>query len=208
MDQRGQAAPQGRDGRPLHIAHRRSPSEMTPLMSIYSRFLTHRTSNDYFTSPTPWKELDTILGRDLALQELKDWDKPKYAWSHNRTPSDLCEAPTPEDQTEALLRIAKALKTHIQCFGNSKSLHANLFSLEQLALAQQMRRKIELALSASSLPSLRSKQPLGEAVLTRRRRLGRKTHLYRLIYILKPLFAWSAGSLVRWICDRTRGTAI
>lgn len=33
MDQQGQTGPQGPAGRRLHIAHRRSPSEMTPLMS-------------------------------------------------------------------------------------------------------------------------------------------------------------------------------
>jgi hypothetical protein len=35
MDQQGQTGPQGPAGRRLHIAHRRSPSEMTPLMSMY-----------------------------------------------------------------------------------------------------------------------------------------------------------------------------
>jgi hypothetical protein len=35
MDQQNQTGPQGPAGRRLHIAHRRSPSEMTPLMSMY-----------------------------------------------------------------------------------------------------------------------------------------------------------------------------
>ena len=33
MDQQGQTGPMGPAGRRLHIAHRRSPSELTPLMS-------------------------------------------------------------------------------------------------------------------------------------------------------------------------------
>lgn len=33
-NQQPQGAPQGPAGRRLHIAHRRSPSEMTPLMSM------------------------------------------------------------------------------------------------------------------------------------------------------------------------------
>ncbi len=39
-----QSTPQGPAGRRLHIAHRRSPSEMTPLMSTYapSIILDHR----------------------------------------------------------------------------------------------------------------------------------------------------------------------
>jgi hypothetical protein len=39
MDQQNQTGPQGPAGRRLHIAHRRSPSEMTPLMSMYLTFL-------------------------------------------------------------------------------------------------------------------------------------------------------------------------
>jgi hypothetical protein len=35
MDQQGQTGPMGPAGRRLHIAHRRSPSELTPLMSEY-----------------------------------------------------------------------------------------------------------------------------------------------------------------------------
>ena len=35
QQQQGQSGPQGPAGRRLHIAHRRSPSEMTPLMSTY-----------------------------------------------------------------------------------------------------------------------------------------------------------------------------
>ncbi|KAI7544184.1 hypothetical protein KC317_g16083, partial [Hortaea werneckii] len=40
MDQQNQqqTGPQGPAGRRLHIAHRRSPSEMTPLMSTYNHF--------------------------------------------------------------------------------------------------------------------------------------------------------------------------
>lgn len=38
--QQGQQQPQGPNGRRLHIAHRRSPSEMTPLMSMFSPFPT------------------------------------------------------------------------------------------------------------------------------------------------------------------------
>lgn len=36
MDQQGQTGPLGPAGRRLHIAHRRSPSELTPLMSEYT----------------------------------------------------------------------------------------------------------------------------------------------------------------------------
>jgi hypothetical protein len=39
MDQQNQTGPQGPAGRRLHIAHRRSPSEMTPLMSMYLTFI-------------------------------------------------------------------------------------------------------------------------------------------------------------------------
>jgi len=39
MDQQGQQGQQGPAGRRLHIAHRRSPSEMTPLMSAYPPFI-------------------------------------------------------------------------------------------------------------------------------------------------------------------------
>lgn len=41
--QQGQQGPMGPAGRRLHIAHRRSPSELTPLMSTYP----------VFRSPTP-----------------------------------------------------------------------------------------------------------------------------------------------------------
>lgn len=34
MDQQGQSGVPGPAGRKLHIAHRRSPSELTPLMSM------------------------------------------------------------------------------------------------------------------------------------------------------------------------------
>ena len=36
MEQQGQQGPMGPQGRRLHIAHRRSPSELTPLMSKFS----------------------------------------------------------------------------------------------------------------------------------------------------------------------------
>ena len=39
MDQQGQTGPMGPAGRRLHIAHRRSPSELTPLMSKSTRFI-------------------------------------------------------------------------------------------------------------------------------------------------------------------------
>jgi hypothetical protein len=42
MDQQNQTGPQGPAGRRLHIAHRRSPSEMTPLMGMYLVFLSLR----------------------------------------------------------------------------------------------------------------------------------------------------------------------
>ena len=35
MDQSGQPGVPGPEGRKLHIAHRRSPSELTPLMSTF-----------------------------------------------------------------------------------------------------------------------------------------------------------------------------
>jgi hypothetical protein len=42
MDQQNQTGPQGPAGRRLHIAHRRSPSEMTPLMGMYFLLLLPR----------------------------------------------------------------------------------------------------------------------------------------------------------------------
>lgn len=40
QQQQGQQGPMGPAGRRLHIAHRRSPSELTPLMSSYSHTIT------------------------------------------------------------------------------------------------------------------------------------------------------------------------
>lgn len=36
QQQQGQQGPMGPAGRRLHIAHRRSPSELTPLMSMHT----------------------------------------------------------------------------------------------------------------------------------------------------------------------------
>lgn len=49
MDQQqGQTGPQGPAGRRLHIAHRRSPSEMTPLMSMYLTLASLDCQNAWF----------------------------------------------------------------------------------------------------------------------------------------------------------------
>ncbi|KAI7135585.1 RNB-domain-containing protein [Hortaea werneckii] len=78
MDQQNQqqTGPQGPAGRRLHIAHRRSPSEMTPLMSTYNHFYydsdIHQNDlyphNNAHNSPTTYPS--TCLPQTATVEQL------------------------------------------------------------------------------------------------------------------------------------------
>lgn len=81
MDQHGQTGPAGPGGRRFHIAHRRSPSELTPLMSTSYQCLAHPAMEK--RAPLTW----LLLVEQLALAqqiELLQQQQQQIAATHQQ----------------------------------------------------------------------------------------------------------------------------